>query len=133
MVVHEVQDDLVRRPVYFLITEQLLVVADAHRRQNQLRQLCEDAVLIVLANGEIDVVACDHIEVELAELLDVAPLALVLVADLLFRAEAVPELEELHCVFGSFFEHNQPIDVPSVKSHPVLPIQHQLSEKLEGD
>ena len=53
--------------------------------------MCENAVLVVLTDCEIDIVSSDHVEIEVAELLDVLPFALVDVSRDLFVSEAVPK------------------------------------------
>ena len=93
----------------------------------------ENAVVIVLADGEVDVVAADHVQVQLAQLLNVPPLALVLVVSDLFGAEAVPEREELHDVLGSLFEHYESVDIPRIEADSILSVQDKLSEELKSD
>ena len=133
VVIHEVQGHLVSSSVHFFVGDQLLVVANAQRGQNKLAELRKYAVVVVLADGEVDVVASDHVEVHGAELADVAPLSFVLVSIHVLGPEAVPELQKLHCILGCLFEHNQAVDVPGVKANSVLPVQHELSQKLESD
>ena len=119
--------------MHFLVRRQLIVVTDTDRGKNKLRKLSKDAVFIVLADGKIHIVAPYHIKVHLANLLDVLPLAFVLVSAYSFLSKAIPEFEELNGVLGCLFEHDEPIDTPSVEAHTILPVQHKLCEKLEDD
>ena len=133
MIAKEVKYDLVGEPVHFFVRGQLLVAAHAQRCEHELRQLCENTVFVVLADGEVDVVAADHVQVQLAQLLNVPPLALVLVVSDLFGAEAVPEREELHDVLGRLFEHYESVDVPRVEADSILSVQDKLCEELKSD
>lgn len=130
MVVEEVNHYLVSRSVHLLVACKLFVIAYAHRRKYKLRQLREYAVIVVLTDGKVDVVASNHVDVEVAQLLYMLPLAFVLVLHL-FGAETIPQLQKLHHILCCLLEHNEPVYVPSVESNSVLPVQDEFSEKFE--
>ena len=90
MIVHEVQSHLVSGAVNFFVGNQLLVVTYAQSGKYKLAELCEYTVVVVLADREVDVVTCNHVEVHGAQLADVSPLSLVLISVHIFRPEAVP-------------------------------------------
>ena len=129
MVVEEVDHDLVSRSVHLLVACKLFVITDAHRRKDKLRQLREYAVIVVLTDGKVDVIASNHVDIKVAQLLDVLPLAFVLVLNL-FGAETIPQLQKLHYILCCLLEHDQPVYVPGVESNSVLPVQNEFSEEF---
>lgn len=130
MIVEEVNYYLVSRSVHLLVACKLFVITDAHRREDKLRQLREYAVIVVLTDGEVDVVASNHVDVEVAQLLYMLPFAFVLVLNL-FGAETIPQLQKLHHILCCLLEHDQPVYVPGVESNSVLPVQNEFSEEFE--
>ena len=93
MIIKEVLNHEVALSMHFLICGQFFIVADADRGKDKLGQLREDAVTVVFADGKVDIVTSDHVEVQAADLLDVLPLTLVLIALDWLAAEAVPKGE----------------------------------------
>lgn len=112
---------------------QLREVAQGDGAEDQLGQDGEDAVVVVLADGEINVVSRNHVVVQRAQLLQVQPLPLVRVLLHVFFLKALPQLQKLHCVLRRLLEYDQAVDVPSIEAHSVVPVVDQLSEEFEGD
>ena len=129
----EMQDYLIGTFMYLFIRRQLFIVLDADGGKYQLRQLREYRVIIILTDRKVHIVTTDHVEEDLAQLFDVLPFALILVALHLFASEAIPKLQELYHIFGCLFEHYKSIDTPGVESHSVLSVQYEFSEKLKSD
>ena len=90
MVIEEVKDHREAFLVDTLVAGQLFVVLNRQARQHELRHLREDAVIVILANGKVDVVARNHVLIQLAELLQVLPLCFVDVTCDLLASETVP-------------------------------------------
>lgn len=129
----EMQDYLIGTFMYLFIRRQLFIVLDADGGKYQLRQLREYRVIIILTDRKVHIVTTDHVEEDLAQLFDVLPFALILVALHLFASEAIPKLQELYHILGCLFEHYKSIDTPGVESHSVLSVQYEFSEKLKSD
>jgi len=89
VIVEEVNDYLVSCSVHLLVAGKLFVITYADCRKDKLRQLREYAVIVVLTDGKVDIVASNHVDVEVAQLLYMLPLAFVLVLHL-FVAETIP-------------------------------------------
>ena len=126
-------NDLITSSMHFFIRGQVLIVTYAQRSEDQLTQLRENAVVIVLTDGKVHVISCNHIQVQLTELLNVLPFGFVLVPLDLFASHAVPELEQLDNILCSLLEDYEPIDVPCVKSNAVLPVEYEFSEEFKCD
>ena len=77
MIVEKLEDDKKSCAVYFFILRELFVWIDCHCGENQLRQLREYAVIVVLTDSKVDIVASNHVLIQVADLLDVLPLGLV--------------------------------------------------------
>ena len=77
MIVEKLEDDKEGCAVYFFILCELFVWIDCHCGENQLGQLREYTVIVVLTDSKVDIVASDHVLIQMADLLDVLPLGLV--------------------------------------------------------
>ena len=77
MIVEKLEDDQEGCAVYFFILCELFVWIDCHCGENQLGQLREYTVIVVLTDSKVDIVASDHVLIQMADLLDVLPLGLV--------------------------------------------------------
>lgn len=95
MVIKKVVQDCENLRIYPLIGHQLLVVTRSDHLDYQLRKHREDVVVVVFADGKVDVVTRDHVIVQPADHFHQLPLFFVLVPfplDLLLL-QTVPNLE----------------------------------------
>ena len=65
MVAEKVNDDMIAWLVHLLIGLELLVILNTQSGENELWQLCEDSIIVVLTDREVDIVASNHIKVDL--------------------------------------------------------------------
>ena len=92
----------------------------------------EHFVVVVLADCEVYVVAVDHVRVQLAQDADVLPLLLVRILPAVFLLKALPERQQLYHVLCSLFEHNEPVNAPSIEAQTVIATHNKLLEELES-
>ena len=129
--VKEVLSHLEDSTVDLFVSLQLLEVALGYAGEDHLGQDCENAIIVVLANGKVHVVACDHVVVQLTDDLDVLPLFLVDIRLDLLLLETVPQLEQLNHILRRLFEDDQAINGPGVETQSVVPVEDQLGQELE--
>lgn len=67
----------------------------------------------------------------MVDLLEMRPLLSIGVALDLARLETIPQLQQLNHDFSCFFEHNESINAPSIKSESVVPVENELCQELE--
>lgn len=79
--------------VDFVVLTHFFVVACGYGSEDHLRELSKNAVVVVFTNSEINIIASNHVMVQLAYNLHVLPLLLVDICLNLFLLETVPKLE----------------------------------------
>ena len=90
--------------VDFLVLAQLCLVADRDRCEESLREDREYCVVVVLADGEVNVASRQHVLAKVVDVLEVGPLLVVSVSFYCFLLHAVPQSHELHHILCSLFE-----------------------------
>ena len=84
--------------------------ADRHRRKHALRKHCENCIIVVFADREVNVSTSYNVLRQVVHLLQMDPFFSVGVVANGLLLEAVVELHELHDILGCFFEYNQAVD-----------------------
>ena len=93
MVVKEVLSHHKDLAVNFVVFTHFFVVACGYGGEHHLRELRENAIVIVFTNSEVNVIARNHVMIQLANSLNMLPLLLIDICLNLLLLETVPKLE----------------------------------------